>query len=141
MNLDTALNYCTALRYHRGMAITIDPREQITWQRQAIAVLDTLLAQSLKTGLPRLGWDIGSAGCSLVGRSTVHPSTDRRAVIQAWADSLGLKVQEHKHQSGMITLTAHEEQRKFGKLWATIALTADIFPDDDEDQDQPVSQP
>jgi hypothetical protein len=116
------------------MTISIDPREQITWQRQALAVLDMLLAQSLKTGLPRLGWTIGNAGCSLVGHSYAQPSTGRRAEIQAWADALGLTVKEHQHKSGMITVTAHEEQKHFGKLWATIALTADIFPDDDEDQ-------
>jgi hypothetical protein len=122
------------------MATTIDHREQVTWQRQAIAVLDTLLAQSLKTGLPRLKWDIGDAGCSLVGRSTVHPSTDRRTAIQAWANALGLKVKEHEHQSGMITLTAHAAPLRVGKLSATIALTCDIWMEDD-DQDQPVSQP
>ena len=116
------------------MTATIDPREQITWQRQAIAVLDILLAQAVKTGLPRLHWDIGDAGVSIVGRSSVHPSADRRAAIGAWATALGLEVQEHEHQSGMVTLIAHEKQRKVGKLWATIALTADIFPDDDEDQ-------
>jgi hypothetical protein len=111
---------------------TIDHREQITWQRQALAVLDTLLAQSLKTGLPRLQWTIGNAGCSLVGRSTVRPSTDRRAAIEAWADALGLNVKEHEHRSGMITLTAHAAPLRVGKLSATIALTSDIWPEDDD---------
>ena len=107
----------------------IDLREGITWQRQALAVLDMLLAQSLKTGLPRLTWTIGAAGVNLAGRSYAHPSTDRRGEIQAWADSLGLKVEEHQHRDGMVTLTAHAEQRKFGKLWATITLTCDIYPE------------
>jgi hypothetical protein len=120
------------------MTISIDPREQITWQRQALAVLDTLLAQSLKSGLPRLSWTIGNAGCSLVGQSYAHPSTGRRAEIQAWADSLGLEVKEHPHKDGMVTLTAHEEQKYFGKLWATIALTCDIYPDDAEDAAVPL---
>ena len=105
----------------------IDLREGITWQRQALAVLDTLLAQSLKTGLPRLAWTVGNAGVSLTGRSYAHPSTNRRGEIQAWADSLGLEVREHQHQDGMITLTAHNKQQKVGKLWATITLTCDIY--------------
>lgn len=114
--------------------VTINLSEQIVWQRQAIAVLDSLLAKAVKAELPRLHWEISDAGVGIIGRSTVHPSTDRRAAIQAWADSLGLKVQENKHQSGMVTLIAHEKQKQFGKLWATIALVADIYPDDDEDQ-------
>jgi hypothetical protein len=114
------------------MTTTIDHREQVTWQRQAIAVLDTLLAQSLKTGLPRLQWTIGNAGCSLVGRSIDRPSTDRRAAIEAWAEALGLTAKDHEHQSGMITLTAHAAPLRVGKLSATIALTADIWPEDDD---------
>jgi hypothetical protein len=122
------------------MTTTIDHREQIAWQRQALAILDTLLAQSLKTGLPRLHWSIGDSGVNLVGRSYVHPSTDRRAPIEAWARSLDLEVLEHEHQDGMLTLTAHAKQKQFGKLWATITLICDIYPEDEE-QDQPVSQP
>jgi hypothetical protein len=120
------------------MSLTIDHSEQVTWQRQALAVLDTLLAQSLKTGTPRLLWTIGSAGVSLTGRSFAHPSTDRRGEIQAWADSLGLELREHRHPDGMITLTAHAKQQQFGKLWATITLICDIYPED-EDQDQAVT--
>jgi hypothetical protein len=120
---------------------TIDPREQITWQRQALAVLDTLLAQSLKTELPRLNWTIGHAGVSLVGRSYAHPSIGRRGEIQAWADALGLDVEENPHRDGMVTLTAHEKQKRFGKLWATIALTCDIYPDEDDEHQAAEVQP
>ena len=108
--------------------------EQVTWQRQALAVLDALLAQSVKSGLPALSWTIGSAGVNLVGRSDAHPEAGRRAELQAWADSLDIELREHRHQSGMITLTAHAKQKQFGKTWATITLAADLW-DDDEGQD------
>ena len=116
------------------MTTSIDHSEQVTWQRQALAVLDTLLAQSLKTELPRLAWTIGHGGVNLVGRSYAHPSTSRRTEIQAWANSLDLELRERQQRDGMITLTAHATQKQFGKLWATITLTCDIWPEDDDQE-------
>jgi hypothetical protein len=101
--------------------------EQVTWQRQALAVLDALLAQSVKSGLPILSWTIGGAGVNLVGTSYAHPEADRRAEVQAWADALDIELREHRHQAGKITFTAHGKQKQFGKTRATVTLTADIW--------------
>lgn len=106
--------------------------EQTAWQRQTVAILADVLAQSAKTGLPVLSWTIGNAGASLVGRSLAQPSTDRRAALSAWADELDIELHEHA-SNGVIRLTGKAEQRRFGPRFATVVLACDIYDDDGQD--------
>ena len=103
--------------------------EQIAWQRQAVRVLSSLLTRAYNEDLPVLSWTIGNAGVSLTGHS-YDPSPARRGVITAWAQALGITLNEHR-RPGVITLTGAAEHLDTPQGWCTVALTCDIWDEED----------
>lgn len=62
----------------------LTPAEQVTWQRQAAALLDKLLALGARRKLPVIMWTVQTGGSSLTGEALSHPSAGRRSEIGAW---------------------------------------------------------
>ena len=120
------------------MATATDPTirlQRLGSQRGALAILDDLLKASIKTSLPVITWTVGDAGANLVGRASGYPATDRRGEITAWAEHLGITLNEHQHASGMVNLTGKAE-RRLGGARATVVLTAEWFKDDEDQADE-----
>lgn len=111
--------------------MTADLAEQIAWQRRAVSVLGDLLAQAARDSLPVLWWTVDGAGAALVGRSLARPSSSRRGELEAWGRALGIELHEHRWRDGGGNITGSDKQRKTQHGFCTIALTADIYADDD----------
>ena len=112
--------------------MTTSYTEQQAWQARAARVVLDLIDQAARDDLPSLNWTISDVGVNIVGRSTVHPTTDRGVAIRRWADALGIELGEHRSETlGTITLTgvAKQTDTKYG--FATIVLTCDVYTDDE----------
>jgi hypothetical protein len=126
--------------------------EQITWQRQAAALLGKLLELAAKQGLPPINWTVQSAGASLVGEVLTHPDAERRGRFDAWKAAITSASgrtpdmdAEHSFGTGGVEtrLTAAWERLPVtladdAKLRpsARLALVASIWPDDEDEAGQ-----
>jgi len=89
--------------------------EQIRWQRQAAALLGTLLELAARESLPAIAWTVQSAGASLVGQVLSHTAARRREDFTAWKAAItaaSCSAPDHDHKlapgdtSGEARLTA-----------------------------------
>jgi hypothetical protein len=70
--------------------------EQIGRQLSVISALRRILITHHALWATPLVWEVGDAGCRLVGKvSTALSATETRAVHAAWCEALGLYGQEH----------------------------------------------
>ncbi|MEU6443144.1 hypothetical protein [Streptomyces sp. NPDC047046] len=69
------------------------------WQRQAQRVLDELLAEGEKLGLPPLAWTLAENG-ALVGEAAQDDHDERREAVRRWAAHVGAVVDNYHAGNG-----------------------------------------
>ena len=124
----------------------ITSAEQITWQRQAHALLGRLLELAAKDSLPAVTWTVVPAGAGLAAACQGYPVSDRRGDFTAWRGVLaGLAStpgtdRETTTAAGETRLVAQWERVPVRpghpeRVYPTVRVTlaASIWPDDDEE--------
>lgn len=124
----------------------ISSAERIVWQRQACALLASLLTVAAKDRLPAINWTVTGAGASLHGECLARPPALRREHFAAWKAAITAASgrapetdREHEFSSGETRLVAGWEHLPVrlgapaGQLYpsVTVTLTASIWPDDE----------
>lgn len=122
--------------------------ERIVWQRQACALLASLLTLAAKDGLPAINWTVTGAGASLHGEVLARPPALRREHFAAWKAAITVASgrapetdREHEFGSGETRLVAGWEHLPVrlgaaaAELYpsATVTLTASIWPDEENE--------
>lgn len=96
------------------------------WQRGRFDLLGELIAFGEQRGLPALTWTLGVH--TLSGQPTSYPDAERRAVLVAWAEALGLPWEEKRGDFGRVRLRAAT-----GDLWdrgVGVVVMADLWDDE-----------
>lgn len=122
--------------------------ERIVWQRQACALLASLLTVAAKDSLPAIAWTVTDVGASLHGEFLSRPHSLRREHFAAWKAAItavsGCRPEidrEHEFSSGEARLAVSWPHLpvKLGapadQLYpsATVTLTASIWPDEENE--------
>jgi hypothetical protein len=106
----------------------ITDREQLGWQRRTVRVLDGLLEQASRDGLPVVAWSVSHAGVVLVARCFAHDPAQRRADFDAWCAVLGA-LRWPERTSGATT-HLHAVANDYDGL-VDVAVLADLFAKDE----------
>jgi hypothetical protein len=106
----------------------VTDREQLGWQRRTVRVLDGLLEQAGRDGLPPVAWQVSDAGAVLVARCFAHDPAQRRGDFDAWCQALD--THRWPQRTSGATTHLHAVAKDYDGL-VDVAVLADLFAEDE----------